>query len=94
MSLELRQLAHHNPVKGSAVTIDRFNQAQRLHDLRNSANTVVFSVAAARRLLETGDGEKALAFLIEAETSCRRFCELLNGQVSALPDVGSGQADL
>ncbi|MFL6587487.1 MAG: hypothetical protein ACJ8GV_11480 [Luteimonas sp.] len=51
--------------------------AQVLHDLRNAANTVLLSVAVARRLLETGETERALGFLAEAESSCKRFRDLL-----------------
>jgi hypothetical protein len=59
---------------------ERSTEEKRLHDLRNAANTVMLSVVVAKRLLETGEGERALGFLSEAEHSCKKFRELLGNE--------------
>lgn len=52
------------------------SQEQWLHDLRNAVNTTMMALAVARRLLETGDQERSLSFLVDAETACDR-CRVL-----------------
>lgn len=47
-----------------------------LHDLRNAINTALMSTNVARRLLESGDTERALGFLVDAEAACDR-CRVL-----------------
>jgi hypothetical protein len=64
---------------------ERSTEDQRLHDLRNAANTVMLSVVVAKRLLESGEGERALGFLSEAELSCKKFRELLGNDASIEP---------
>ena len=49
-----------------------------MHDLRNSINTALMSTAVAKRLLESGDAERALGFLADAEAACDRCRVLVN----------------
>lgn len=65
------------------------NEVERLHDLRNAANTVMLSVAVAKRLLEAGDADRARLFLADAEMSCKRFRDLLDAVSPVEPDVSS-----
>lgn len=47
-----------------------------LHDLRNAVNAVCITVAAAKRLLDKGEHERANAFLGQAEAHCEQCREL------------------
>ena len=48
-----------------------------LHEVRNQLNTATMSAAAARRLLQLGDVEEALANLMRTESACGRCAELV-----------------
>jgi hypothetical protein len=51
--------------------------ARWLHDVRNELNTALMSAAAARRLLQDGDRDEALANLQRTEAACFRCAQLL-----------------
>lgn len=46
------------------------------HELRNELNTAMMAAAAARRLLQDGESEEALANIRRTEAACYR-CALL-----------------
>jgi hypothetical protein len=48
-----------------------------LHDVRNELNTAMMSAAAARRLLQDGDTDEALANIRRAEAACFRCAQQL-----------------
>jgi hypothetical protein len=48
-----------------------------LHDVRNELNTAMMSAAAARRLLQDGDRDEALANIQRTEAACYRCAQLL-----------------
>lgn len=48
-----------------------------MHDVRNELNTALMSAAAARRLLQDGDRDEALANLQRIEAACFRCAQLL-----------------
>jgi hypothetical protein len=51
--------------------------ARWMHDVRNELNTALMSAAAARRLLQDGDRDEALANLQRTEAACFRCAQLL-----------------
>lgn len=51
--------------------------ARWMHDVRNELNTALMSAAAARRLLQDGDRDEALANIQRTEAACFRCAQLL-----------------
>lgn len=49
-----------------------------MHELRNELNTALMAAAAARRLLQTGDGAEALENIRRTEAACDRCARLLH----------------
>lgn len=48
-----------------------------MHELRNELNTAMMAAAAARRLLQDGEAEEALANVRRTEAACYRCAQLL-----------------
>lgn len=56
-----------------------------MHELRNELNTAMMAAAAARRLLQDGEADEALANVRRTEAACFRCAQLLRREQGPLP---------